>query len=244
VRARSTTARRLLRGPLLGLHVLLVLVLVGTGVAGGWQWQAWRSAQRNDAAERMTRDPVPLTEALGPDEPLANEDDGVAVDVAGTYAPRADQFLVSGRTLAGEAGYWVLSPLVVAGTKPPAAVLVARGWTSQRTLPAVPADEVRETGVLAAGEEGSGTVGADRVVASVRLPALVGEVDTDLFGGYLVRTTRPAPPGLAAIEPPTADPSWSVGLRNLAYALQWWLFGAFGLFMWWRICRDQVSTIA
>jgi hypothetical protein len=27
--------------------------------------------------------------------------------------------------------------------------------------------------------------------------------------------------------------------RNLAYAVQWWLFAAFGVFMWWRVVRDD-----
>ncbi len=29
-------------------------------------------------------------------------------------------------------------------------------------------------------------------------------------------------------------------LRNLAYGLQWWLFGGFVVFMWWRMARDDL----
>ncbi len=228
--------------PLLGLHLLLVVVLAGTVLAGWWQLDAWRDAQRDDAAERAGRDPVPLDDVLGPDDPLANEDDGVPVEVVGTYAPREQQFLVSGRTDEGRDGYWVLSPLRVAGTSPASALLVVRGWVADAgRLPPVPAGEVRETGVLTPGEEGSGALQAGRVVDAVRIPALVNAVDTDLYGAFLI-SAPPPPPGMQPVQPPVADPGWAAGLRNLAYALQWWAFGGFAVFLWWRICAEQRSV--
>jgi DNA-binding transcriptional regulator of glucitol operon len=27
-------------------------------------------------------------------------------------------------------------------------------------------------------------------------------------------------------------------LQNFGYSIQWWLFSAFGLFLWWRVVRD------
>jgi len=27
--------------------------------------------------------------------------------------------------------------------------------------------------------------------------------------------------------------------RNAAYALQWWVFGLFAAYMWWRMVRDD-----
>ena len=227
---------------MLGLHLLLVVVLTGTVLAGWWQLDAWRDAQRDDAAERASLAPVPLDDVLGPDDPLANEDDGVPVEVEGTYAPREEQFLVSGRTHDGRDGYWVLSPLEVTGTAPTSALLVVRGWVpDDATLPPVPAGEVRVTGVLTPGEEGSGAVEAGRVVEAVRIPALVNAVDTDLYGAYLISTSPPAA-GLEPVSPPVAEPGWSAGLRNLAYALQWWAFGAFAIFLWWRMCAEQRSV--
>ena len=29
------------------------------------------------------------------------------------------------------------------------------------------------------------------------------------------------------------------GWRNIAYAIEWWLFAAFALFLWWRFVRDS-----
>lgn len=30
-----------------------------------------------------------------------------------------------------------------------------------------------------------------------------------------------------------------VSVRNLVYAIQWWVFAAFGVWFWWRYLRDQ-----
>jgi surfeit locus 1 family protein len=49
--------------------------------------------------------------------------------------------------------------------------------------------------------------------------------------------------GLAAAQPldlPGADAS--TALRNLLYALQWWVFAAFVVFMWWRWLVEDVLT--
>ena len=231
----------LLSRRLVPLHLLLLVVLAGTGTAGWWQLEAWRHEQADDAAQRAGRDPVPLADVLGPDEAFAGEDEGVPVEVEGRYAPASQQFLVSGREQDGRDGFWVLSPLRVDGTDPPSALLVVRGWTADRSVPPVPAGAVTETGVLQPGEEGSGTVGADRVVDAVRIPALVNAVDGDLYSAFLI-STGTSGPGLEPVTPPAGEPSWSAGLRNLAYALQWWLFGGFAVFMWWRMCADERSV--
>jgi len=235
-----------LRDPqLLALHALLVVALVGTATAGWWQLSAWRGEQSDDVVRRLERDPVPLTEALRPDDPLANEDLGVPVTVQGRYANRQQQFLVSGREHDGEDGYWVLSPLEVAGTD--SSLLVVRGWSAEQTLPAVPTGTVEETGVLLSGEEGSGAVLPGRVVTDIRIPALVQETARDLYGAYLLRTAAdgsdPATE-LAAVDPPRPDPSWTAGLRNFAYGIQWWVFGGFAVFVWWRTCVDRVAALS
>ena len=179
-------------------------MLAGTGIAGWWQLEAWRHEQADDAAQRADRDPVPLADVLGPDDPFANEDDGVPVQVEGRYAPTAQQFLVSGRVQDDRTGYWLLSPLLVDGTAPVAALLVVRGWHRRRRDAAgrSPPGDVTETGVLAPGEQGSADVAADRVVEAVRIPALVNVVDTDLYSAFLVRTGGSPGPGLEPVTPP------------------------------------------
>jgi cytochrome oxidase assembly protein ShyY1 len=44
------------------------------------------------------------------------------------------------------------------------------------------------------------------------------------------------------VAPALVPPSTGAGglaLQNLSYALQWWLFSAFGIFFWWRVVRDD-----
>jgi cytochrome oxidase assembly protein ShyY1 len=54
---------------------------------------------------------------------------------------------------------------------------------------------------------------------------------------------QPAPDdGLAPVSPPASETSWRTGARSLAYALQWWLFAAFAVFMWWRILSDRLRS--
>ena len=57
-----------------------------------------------------------------------------------------------------------------------------------------------------------------------------------------LRHRDPGHPGLAAADlealpdrprPPT--------LRNLLYAVEWWVFGAFAVFIWWRWRRDATN---
>lgn len=243
-RLRSVLLATLRDGQLLALHGLLIVVLIGTATAGWWQLSAWRGEQSDDVVRRLERNPVQLTEVLRPDDPLANEDLAVPVTVRGRYADRQQQFLVSGREQDGRNGFWVLSPLEVAGTD--SSLLVVRGWSAEQTLPPVPTGTVEETGVLLVGEEGSGAVLPGRVITDIRIPALVQETARDLYGAYLLRTSAdPSDPatGLAAVDPPRPEASWTAGQRNLAYGIQWWVFGGFAVFVWWRTCVDRVAVL-
>lgn len=74
---------------------------------------------------------------------------------------------------------------------------------------------------------------------TVRLPRLINQTDVPLRDEYAIALTDT---GLPLVPPPSADVSWTVGARNLAYAMQWWVFGAFAIVMWWRICHDQVAS--
>jgi DNA-binding transcriptional regulator of glucitol operon len=33
-------------------------------------------------------------------------------------------------------------------------------------------------------------------------------------------------------------------VQNFGYSIQWWLFSAFGLFLWWRVVRDAARRKA
>jgi hypothetical protein len=102
--------------------------------------------------------------------------------------------------------------------------------------------------------EGSGTADPnprDDVVPQLRVAELVQRVRQDLYGGYLIARTAQAATtagdgmrGLAAVTPAALPkPSGFTSVRNLLYALEWWVFGGFAVFLWWRWCRDEVTRV-
>jgi surfeit locus 1 family protein len=91
----------------------------------------------------------------------------------------------------------------------------------------------------------------DRVIPALSITSLLPLMHHDPYGGYAIATSRAVPggrtlpgtSGLALAHPPDlpgADAS--TALRNLLYALQWWVFAAFVVFMWWRWLREDVLT--
>lgn len=228
-----------------GVHLLaLVAVSIATGM-GLWQYDAWQV--RREAAQRdlTAAEPVPITELIGADDAFPGREVGRPVTVSGTWLPQGT-VLVAGRPGtgddAGTDGFWLVTPLTVEGTD--AAVPVVRGWVPDAD------DLVPPDGATARVEgwlqppEGTGEVDedpADDVLPQLRTADIVQRVDVDLFGAYVV-ATEPEP-GLA---PATLDQLPQVGrftaLRNLLYAIEWWLFAAFAAFLWWRYVRDVTTA--
>lgn len=217
-----------------GAH-LLALVLVGTAVAlGVWQYDAWQ-AHRAAAADDVTQDPaVPLTGVLGPDDPFPGDQVGRPVTVSGTWVPEGTVY-VSGREDAGVDGYWVVTPLAVDGGDG-AALPVVRGWVADPAdAPDAPAGAATVEGWLQP-SEGTGQVDddpTDDVLPQLRIADVIQHVDQDLYGGYVVASSPEQ--GLAAADlEQLPEPGSFTGIRNLLYAVEWWFFGLFAAFIWWR----------
>jgi hypothetical protein len=62
--------------------------------------------------------------------------------------------------------------------------------------------------------------------------------DRELPGGAVTSTGTSGLAPVAAQH--LAGASASTALRNLLYAFQWWLFGAFAAFVWWRWVQEDV----
>lgn len=45
--------------------------------------------------------------------------------------------------------------------------------------------------------------------------------------------------GLVTMARPSADSGDGANLRNLAYAVEWFVFAGFALFIWYRMVRDE-----
>ncbi len=253
---RDGTFRLWVRPSMWGLHVLALLAVVICFVGGSWQFGAYDQRQESERADRQEVPTVPLGEAWELGEPFLDTMNHRPVEVTGTFGPSEEQHWVSGRTQNGTDGFWLLTPLVIAGTTGPdgtgsdpdgTAILVVRGFSPQAgDLPAVPEGERTVRVVLEPGEpidpRDAATTAAAEVIASIRVPALVNDVPFALFPGYGISTDTAVADGLALAEVPEPEVSWTVGMRNLAYSMQWWVFGLFALYMWNRMGADLVAN--
>lgn len=222
-------------------HLLMVLAVVAAVLLGLWQlsaWQAGREASVRDVSEAPAKD---LADVMGPDQAFPGRALGRPVRFRGSWLDESTTY-VDGRMLDGRRGYWVVTPVLVAGGDPRSAMPVVRGW-SPRPAAAPVSGEVEITGWLQA-SEGSGESDpnpTDDIIQEMRIASLVQRVDADLYSGYVV--DRRAGGGLRQVTPgsiPQISPTDHV--RNLLYGFQWWAFGGLAVYMWWRWIRDQLEA--
>lgn len=240
-----------------GVHLLALLLAAVAAWLGLWQFHAWEAQRAADAVDLTRAEPMPLAEALGPDEPFPGNRVGQPVVVQGTWLPESTLF-ISGRRNGSRDGYWALTPVTVDSGD--SALLVVRGWTSD--LSAAPAPPEGSTRLVAwlQPPEGTGQTDddpTDDVLPQVRIADAVQHVDRDLYGAYAVVADEVAPddwpvgegalnPGTEGLERVSPDEAPQVSqftaIRNFFYALQWWLFGGFVVFVWWRHLLDSVAA--
>ncbi len=218
--------------------VVLTLVLVGiAGLLGKWQYDAWQASREAEARDLTGITPVPLTDVMGNDDPFPAPDLGRPVEVTGEWLDGG--FWVADREQGGRSGYWAVEPLQVGD----AAVLVVRGWAPEPEADLLGvAGEADLTGWLQA-PDGSLVTDDDpddEVFPEIRVADAVQRVEVDLYSAYLI-AQEPAD-GLEAAElEALPTPSRATGIRNLLYAVEWWVFGGFAAFIWWRWRRDATA---
>ncbi len=247
--------RFLLTSRWLGGTVVAVLAVVVCMFLGSWQLSRFedqvnrhRDAVRSaDAA--TGGEAVPFAELL-PDSGarVTTETVGRAVTLTGRYDP-AHQLLVPNRTVGGKQGYYVLTPLCPGDGR---CVAVVRGWApgpaAGRTAPGVGAEQVTVTGRLQA-PENSGSNGAvagglpEGQLGTISPAALVNVLPDVGYDGWVAADTVPA--GLTVV--PTVQPQGGNGLslrafQNLGYTLEWFVFGGFVVFMWFRLARREAES--
>ncbi|GAB7047954.1 SURF1 family cytochrome oxidase biogenesis protein [Catenuloplanes indicus] len=226
----------------LALAAAAVMVLLGN-------WQLSRYQERTAINDRIDRAdsvaPVPLGEtvaaptATGTPGPAPGQDaEWTRVTVTGVYDP-AHEILARSRTVAGQVGFEVVTPLRLAdGT----AVLVDRGWIppadggalARPAIPPAPAGTVTVIGKIRLSESKAGAV--ERLdgrleTRRIGLAMLAPELPYPIYGTFLQLTE----------QQPAADPIFTQiearhenAWQNGGYAVQWWLFAALTLvgFAW------------
>lgn len=221
------------------VHLLALALLSAAVMLGVWQLDAWKSKREASARDLTTVAAIPLPKALGPDDPFPAKHVGQPVSVRGSWLPEST-FVVSGRERGEVEGFWVVTPVAVEGTE--SAIPVVRGWSaSAEARPKAPSGEVTLKGWLQPAE-GTGEVdedAADDVLPQLRIADALHFVDQDLYGGYVIAAATDAGLEKAELDQLPPAPRFSA-IRNLFYAIEWWFFGGFLVFMWWRWLADEV----
>lgn len=218
-----------------GFH-LLALVLVAAAIGLGlWQYDAWSKRRAAEQRDLTHVAPIALTDALGPDDPFPGDRIGQPVTVSGAWVPHGTIY-ISGRE---RDGFWAVTPLA---TSDGSAVEIVRGWAQTLAeMPDPPTGTATVTGALQP-PEGTGAIDDDPdddVLPQLRIADAIQFVDQDLYSAYVVDST-PGPGLVAADLEALPDASRFTAIRNLLYAAEWWFFGGFAGFIWWRWLREDV----
>lgn len=218
--------------------VALALVVVGI-VAGRWQWSVAHDVARADAVREVQERPVrPLADVMAPHESFPDEGSGQRVTVTGRYV--GEPLVVVDRRYDGQAVDWVLDRFVVEGTG--ANLAVVRGFVPMgEDPPSPPGGTIDLVGSLAPPEAPDETGGIDDgELTSVDIAQLVNEWPGDIYNGFAFAVTEDggaAAEDLERVPPPLPDTS--LQFRNVMYAVQWWMFSAFAVWMWVKMVRQE-----
>ncbi|MGH9185299.1 MAG: SURF1 family cytochrome oxidase biogenesis protein [Acidimicrobiales bacterium] len=220
------------------LSHLLVVALVVTMVNLGF-WQLRRLDDRRDF-NRLVRDrtaaPIDrIDDVVDPDAPFDDTGDVTYRRARATGTYDADrEVMVWGRSLSGEPGVWILTPLITADG---AALVVNRGWVPARGTPdrvpdevvAPPGEHTVEGLVLASQKRGrygpkDPPDGVLATLARADIGRLQQQVPYDLYPVYLQLQVS-TPPAGDDLPRPLPAPELSEG-PHLGYAGQWFTFSA------------------
>lgn len=227
-----------------GRLALLVIVVLVCAWLGSWQWgRAWVEVVRTPPAGVGV-----LTEIHQVGQPVDQEQIGRRVALSGVFDRERD-LLVVDRQQSGRLGAWVLSAFEVDGADG-AVIPVVRGWLpAGDDIPPAPGGRQDLVGWLEAtesdalrerGREPLG-VGQVEVVSSAELLSLW---EPPLFQGFVIQAVPEPQPPLVEVSAPSLNPTRSADWQNVAYAIQWWIFGAFAIFWFVRMLRVELEDLA
>jgi surfeit locus 1 family protein len=253
----ARVVRRLLSAKLIALHVLGVVATTSAVLLGLWQYDAWQAGRAMAARDLTDVPPAPLDAVLASDATFQGTDVGRPVRFSGQWLPEAT-LLVDRRQHGSAAGMWVVTPVAVCDSPGDCAgapaILVVRGRVSAPNgVPAPPTGRVRVTGWLQP-SQGSGVPDPDprdKVLPELRIASALQHLDQDLYGGFVIAEVSTgsatgedgSTTGLEPVTPASMpEPDSSTSLRNLLYALEWWVFGGFAAFLWWRWVKDELAA--
>ena len=236
--------RTALRPPWLALLAVLVVVVVAFYQLGMWQLGVSSSkAAREQAQAQAARPLEPLGEVLAPHQTFPEDGAGRPVLAEGEYA--ADlQFLVPGRRLEGQDGYWVVTPLHTSASGSPALLPVVRGFvTDPADADRPPATRLTVQGTLAPGEPAAPGELPEGQRGSIDPADLVNVWDDPVYNAFVFRSGEEPTLTAAAVRPVPTPVFGETGLvwRNVGYGIQWFVFAGFACYMYYRFLKEAAS---
>jgi cytochrome oxidase assembly protein ShyY1 len=243
----------------MAFHALVWLILIPAFIAlGYWQRTLWKDRADSQGLVYAKLDAKPVSidavDAVGHDVSQAQQ--WISVSVTGHY-DTAHQFAVRDRSQNENAGWYVVTPLVLSnGT----AVLVNQGWiqssdgtapsTAMPALPPVPSGTVTVSGWLQPDETTGNTsitddtnelpTGEIALITKVDLQSRVPE--TLLDGSIQLESSTPANTSAAAAQP-IPGPSYD-NTMYIAYMCQWWVFAIIMPVTWLKLLHREAQERA
>ena len=212
-------------------------VLASAACVGLGMWQGQRTLDIVEAERAALSSPIPVLDAVTV-EGYPGESIGRPVTAEGSYIADG-QRLIAFRSWQGQAGSWVVTPMLVGGQ----VVAVLRGWVPSGESPAttVPEGPVVVSGTLQPFDEfyEDGAVLPDGQLAAISRPILEQEWGRAAVSLVLVLASQApsAAPAPEPVEPAVRTANVPFPLQNAAYTLQWLVFAVFVWLMWWLWLR-------
>jgi cytochrome oxidase assembly protein ShyY1 len=242
-RDAEPTLGQVLRRPrwIAGFFLALLVAAVLAGLA---QWQFDRAVESGSVVLSDKEDLVPLTEIQDPQMATTSEAAGHRVSVTGTWISGQDQ-IIANRINAGVVGYWVVSPLTEERTG--ATLSIARGWAATideaeaAMLPGGAADPVDLEGRYLPAEAPLAQ-DADQPLLTTMAPAALINLwelpqGARTYNGYLILEDEQF--GVDTIGIAEQDGGFELNWLNIFYAVEWVLFAAGAIYLWYRLAKDD-----
>jgi len=217
---------------LIALVALIAFIAISI-VLGRWQWDRTQdilAAERAAAAE-----PIQISELINDDDTWNNADIGRTVILDGRFT--GDELLLPNREYQGQAGTWTITRFELDNQD---SIAVVRGWLpNDEQSPPIRQDPTTIEGVLHPNEAFYEGANLEQIITVVA-PALAEVWNTELIDGYvMLQAQDPILLAADASAPVIVPPTVQVGdapfpLQNFFYAIQWWIFAAFAIFVYGR----------
>lgn len=241
---------------LLTLAVASVFVLLT-------KWQFEQSTSNQPRAHEVTETPVELTDHFQPGVPMMSDQADQMVTFTGQLDPHKS-VQVESRLHDGVQGLWLVSSASVQGAADNNRIPVVWGWIAEEiqatgdeltqlfedSTGLSATDTIQFTGRLIPGEGPTPNTNhfiepqRTQMLATAELVNLWNE---PLYAGYVVAETFAvngiehvvSGAGVEGVETAPQPEEAQVAWLNVFYAIEWFTFAIFSLYLWWRFVRDD-----